>query len=164
MHKILNKLKKRDEGSFMSISSVIVTIIFVAMLLIGFMSWMSNIDRKTAIDGIARRYILAMETTGYLTEEQESALLIELEKAGVENITKNLAQRLPNLKICALAPNWVNTDSVLEMDKNYLEEELKRVGQEKLLKKEEVALKIIEIIINDDIRSGEIIRMGGLVE
>ena len=85
-------------------------------------------------------------------------------KAGVENITKNLAQRLPNLKICALAPNWVDTESVLEMDKKYLEEELKKIGQNKLLKKEEVALKIIEIIINDDIRSGEVVRMGGFVE
>lgn len=85
-------------------------------------------------------------------------------KAGLENLTKNLAMRLPNLKICALAPNWVATESVLNMDKEYLENELKRVGQNKLLRKEEVALKIIEIIINDDIRSGEIIRLGGFNE
>jgi len=85
-------------------------------------------------------------------------------KAGVENLTKNLALRFSNLKICALAPNWVATESVLSMDKDYLESELKRVGQSKLLRKEEVALKIIEIIINDDIRSGEIIRMGGFGE
>lgn len=85
-------------------------------------------------------------------------------KAGIENLTKNLALRLPNLKICALAPNWVDTETVLSMDKDYLESELKRIGQDKLLKKEEVALKIIEIIINDDIRSGEVIRMGGFNE
>lgn len=85
-------------------------------------------------------------------------------KAGVENLTKNLALRFPKLKICALAPNWVDTETVLSMNPNYLESELKRIGQDKLLKKEEVAIKIIEIIINDDIRSGEIIRMGGLVE
>jgi len=82
-------------------------------------------------------------------------------KAGVENITKNLAQRFPKLKICGIAPNWVDTETVLNMDRNYLENELKRIGQDKLLKKEEVSFKIIEIIINDDIRSGEIIRMGG---
>jgi len=82
-------------------------------------------------------------------------------KAGVENLTKNLAMRLPNLKICDLAKNWVATEYVLNMERNYLENELKRIGQDKLLKKEEVALKIIEIIINDDIRSGEIIRIGG---
>lgn len=85
-------------------------------------------------------------------------------KAGIENVTKNLALRFPYLKICALAPNWVNTETVLNMDKEYLKNELKRVGQDKLLKKEEVALKIIEIMINDDIRSGEIIRMDGFNE
>ena len=85
-------------------------------------------------------------------------------KAGIENVTKNLAKRLPKLKVCALAPNWVDTDTVLNMDRDYLESELKRIGQNRLLKKEEVALKIIEIIINDDIRSGEIIRMGGFNE
>ena len=86
-------------------------------------------------------------------------------KAGVENLTKNLAERFPNLKVCALAPNWVNTDTVLNMDKSYLASEMQRVGQDKLLSKEEVALKIIEIIINDDdYISGEIIRMSGMNE
>ena len=82
-------------------------------------------------------------------------------KAGVENLTKNMAERLPNLKICALAPNWVDTDAVLEMDPNYLKEEMNRVGQKELIKKENAALKILEIIINDDIRSGDIVRMSG---
>lgn len=102
------------------------------------------------------------------TDAQDTFSTISMDyaasKAGVENITKNLAVRFPNLKICALAPNWVNTETVLEMDSNYLDSELKRIGQSKLLKKEEVALKIIEIIINDDIRSGEIIRIGGFNE
>jgi len=85
-------------------------------------------------------------------------------KAGVENLTKNLAKRLPKIKVCALAPNWVDTESVLSMDPEYLHNELKRIGQDKLLKKEEIALKIIEIIINDDIRSGEVIRLDGINE
>ncbi len=85
-------------------------------------------------------------------------------KAGVTNLSKNLANRLPNIKVVVLEPNWVNTESVLEMDKEYLEEELKRVGQKRLLEKEEVALKIIEIINNDDIISGTVIRMDGINE
>ncbi len=85
-------------------------------------------------------------------------------KAGLENLTKNLAQRFPNLKVCALSPNWINTQSVLDMEPNYLKEELKRINQKELLKKEDVALKIIEMIINDDIRSGEIIKMGDVDE
>lgn len=80
-------------------------------------------------------------------------------KAGLENLTKNLAERFPNIKICALAPNWVDTESILEMDPEYLQNELKRVNQKRLLTKAEVSNKIIEIISSDDIKSGEIIRM-----
>ncbi len=82
-------------------------------------------------------------------------------KAGVTNLSRNLANRFKNIKIVALEPNWVNTDSVLEMNPEYLNQELKRVGQERLLTKEEVAKKIIEIITNGDIVSGSVIRMDG---
>lgn len=81
-------------------------------------------------------------------------------KAGVENLTKCLALQFSKIKVCALAPNWVNTESVLEMNPEYLASELQRIGQDKLISKESVALKIIEIIVDDDIRSGEIVKMG----
>lgn len=80
-------------------------------------------------------------------------------KAGVENLTKNLAIRLPNIKVCAIAPNWVDTETVLNMDKCYLEREMNRIGQKKLIKKEDVVIKIVETIVSDDIVSGDIIRM-----
>lgn len=86
MRKLLKKINKKDDGSFLSISPVVLTVIFVGMLLIGFTSWMSNIDRKTQLDSIARKYILAMETTGYLTADQESALEIELNDGGLKNV------------------------------------------------------------------------------
>ncbi|MBE6155530.1 MAG: SDR family oxidoreductase [Firmicutes bacterium] len=86
-------------------------------------------------------------------------------KAGLENLTKNLALRFPKIKICALAPAWVDTQTVLEMDPNYLKEQMTKHNQEKLLKKENVALKIIEMIINnDDYVSGDIVRMDGKYE
>lgn len=80
-------------------------------------------------------------------------------KAGLENLTKNLALRFPNLKVCAISPNWVDTETILNMDKNYLENEMKRVGQKELISKEHVAIKIIETIVNTDIVSGDIIRV-----
>lgn len=82
-------------------------------------------------------------------------------KAGVENLTKNLALRYPNIKICALAPNWIDTESIREMSPTYLESELKRINQKRLLTKEEVTDKIIEIIKSSKIQSGNIIRMDG---
>lgn len=71
-------------------------------------------------------------------------------KAAINNMTLNLAKNLPNIKVCALAPGWVDTDSTLSIDKEYIEKELKETGQEVLIKKEDIALKIIEMIINND--------------
>ena len=81
-------------------------------------------------------------------------------KAGVNNLTRNFAKTCPNLKICALAPAWINTKTVLQMDSHYLKKVMQDSNQIELLKKENVALKIIEILINDDdYISGDIILM-----
>lgn len=107
-----------------------------------------------------RGVIINVSSTNASTTFNPISIDYDASKAGVENLTKNLALRLPNIKVCALAPNWIDTESVLEMDENYLKGELKRVNQKELLKKEEVALKIIEMIVNDDYISGNIYRIG----
>ena len=80
-------------------------------------------------------------------------------KAGVENLTKNFAKAKPNLKICALAPAWIDTQTVLDMDPTFLKKEMAKHGQKELLHKEDVALKIIDILTSDNYQSGDIIRM-----
>ena len=80
-------------------------------------------------------------------------------KAGVENLTKNFAKMMPNLKICAIAPAWIDTDAVLKMDPHYLKEQMQENNQKELLHKEKVAKKIIEMIKDDKYRSGMIVRM-----
>lgn len=81
-------------------------------------------------------------------------------KAGLENLTKNMALRFSKIKICAIAPSWVNTDTVMACDPKYIQEEMLKHGQKELLRKEDVALKIIEMIINNDnYISGDIVRM-----
>lgn len=81
-------------------------------------------------------------------------------KAGVISLTKTLAMRFPNLHIYSLAPNWVETDSVLEMNPIFLRKELKRIGQEKLISPKEVAVKLIELARNE-LPSGSIVRING---
>lgn len=79
-------------------------------------------------------------------------------KAGLINLTKALALELLNSKVYAICPNWVNTESIREMNPEYLEEELNRIGQKKLIEPKEVSNKVIELI-NNDIESGSIIIM-----
>ncbi len=81
-------------------------------------------------------------------------------KSAVECLTKNLARNLKNIKVCALAPGWIDTANVRNCDPKYIASELEKYEQPRLLTKDEVALKIIEIIVNnDDYISGDIIHM-----
>lgn len=79
-------------------------------------------------------------------------------KAGLINLTKSLALELNNAKVFALCPNWVDTESIREMDQDYLKEELNRIGQKKLIEPKQVAKEVINII-ESDMKSGSIIVM-----
>ena len=81
-------------------------------------------------------------------------------KSAVECLTKNLARNLKNIKVCALAPGWIDTENVRACDPNYIKRELEKTEQPKLLTKDEVSLKIIEMIVNNDnYITGDIIHM-----
>lgn len=79
-------------------------------------------------------------------------------KAGLINLTKSLALELKNIKIYAICPNWVNTESIKNMNQDYLKEEMKRIGQNKLIEPSFVARKVMELIDSDK-KSGSIIVM-----
>jgi len=81
-------------------------------------------------------------------------------KAGLINLTKTLSLELENNKVYAICPNWVNTEAIKEMNQEYLEDELKRIGQNKLIEPKEVSNKLLEIV-EDDMPSGSIIVMEG---
>lgn len=81
-------------------------------------------------------------------------------KAGLNIVTKTLALNYPNIRIVGVLPNWINTESVLGMNKDYLISELNRIGQSELLKKEDVAQRIYEIYSDKNIKNGELIRIG----
>lgn len=77
-------------------------------------------------------------------------------KAGIINLSKNFSLLYEDKKIYCVCPGWINTDSVLEMNQEYLNEEMNRIGQKKLLEKQEVAYKIYSLI-NSEIESGSVI-------
>lgn len=79
-------------------------------------------------------------------------------KAGLINLTKSLALELENMRIYAICPNWVNTESIREMNPEYLKEELERIGQKELIDPKEVAKKVIRLI-ESKLKSGSIVVM-----
>lgn len=80
-------------------------------------------------------------------------------KAAIIQLTKCLALIYPDIKVIALAPNWVDTESTNSMNQEYLKAELKRIGQDKLITKERVVEVILGIINNQEIKSGEVIKL-----
>lgn len=80
-------------------------------------------------------------------------------KAGIIQLTKSMALIFKDLKVLAIAPNWVDTESTKEMNQDYLGEELKRIGQKKLISIEKVVDVIYDTITNQNIRSGEVIKI-----
>ncbi|MBQ7136495.1 MAG: SDR family oxidoreductase [Bacilli bacterium] len=79
-------------------------------------------------------------------------------KAGIILLTKTIALRFPNINVYAVAPNWVKTPSVLDMNPEYLQEELKRIGQKELIEPAVVAKEIYSLT-NNTCPSGTILRI-----
>lgn len=62
--------------------------LFVVTIMIMILtSWTVNIENKSRVDLIARKYLLKMETEGYLTEEGKQNLLDELRENKMSDIS-----------------------------------------------------------------------------
>ena len=77
-------------------------------------------------------------------------------KAGIINLSSNLSLYYKDKKIYSVCPGWINTESVSEMNPYYLSDEMKRIGQNKLLDKVYVAEVIVDLI-NSDKKSGSVV-------
>lgn len=66
---------------------VLMTVILTGMLALCYASWIGNFEVKEHINAIAREYVLRMGTVGYLTLEDKTLLLEELEAQKLENIS-----------------------------------------------------------------------------
>lgn len=80
-------------------------------------------------------------------------------KAAINNLTKTFALAFKNIRVIGVMPNWTNTESIKEMNPEYLESELKRIGQNELEEPKIVANNIIDLINDETIKSGEIRRV-----
>lgn len=80
-------------------------------------------------------------------------------KAGINILTKTFALKYNDIKICAVLPNFVDTEAIREMNQDYLKEEMNRINQKKLIDLGTVSRKIYEIVNNDNIKSGDLIRI-----
>ena len=77
---------KKDRGTVADIMATGIFILAMTIVMTAFMDDMQLICRKMEIGQIARRYILRMETTGYLESKDQAEMLGELAEQGVADI------------------------------------------------------------------------------
>lgn len=110
-------------------------------------------------DNITRGYIFNMSSTDGIDTGNIYSIDYNASKAGINSITKTFSLYSKN-KIISICPNWIDTESTRSMDKNYLENELKRVKQDKLISPKLIS-EVIDKCISDNVESGSIIRVEG---
>lgn len=109
------------------------------------------------------KYVINISSTDAIDTFNEYDIDYACSKASINCMTKYFALFDKNTKYYAICPNWVKTEAVMEMDKTFLEDELKRIGQDELINPRSVALLIKKLITNDAI-SGSIVRLEGDID
>ena len=110
-------------------------------------------------DSLVNGYIFNMSSTDGIDTGSIYSVDYNASKAAINAITKTFSLTSSN-KIIGICPNWVDTDSTREVDKDYLDSELKRIKQDKLISVKTIP-KVIDDCIKKDIPTGCIIRIEG---
>ena len=77
---------KKESGTIANIMATGIFILAMTVVMMAFLDDMHLIQRKMEVNQIARRYILRMETVGYLTDADRLAMMQELEEQGATQI------------------------------------------------------------------------------
>lgn len=101
--------------------------------------------------------IINMASTDGIDTYSKYSIDYSASKAGIINISKSIAISSGN-KILCICPNWIDTSSTRDMDLEYLDSELKRIGQDRLINIDEFIVGF-DKIINSNFNSGDIFRI-----
>ncbi|MCM1045762.1 MAG: hypothetical protein NC417_09640 [Candidatus Gastranaerophilales bacterium] len=77
---------EKREGNVGDLMITAICLLAMTVILLAYMDSADLIQRKAEVGQLARKYILRMETVGYLTAEDQTALTQELVDIGVTEI------------------------------------------------------------------------------
>lgn len=83
MHRALTK----EKGNVSELISTCLCLLMITVLVMAYMKNVSLLQQKSKINQISRKYILEMESRGYLEAEREVELLYELETIGAKDVS-----------------------------------------------------------------------------
>ena len=109
----------------------------------------SKYASKYMIENKFGKIINISSTNGIDTLYPES-LDYDASKAAVINLTRNLANAYaPYINVNTVASGWVNTDMTKELDKEFIEEENKKIFLKRFAEPSEIA-KVVVFLASDD--------------
>ena len=77
---------KKSEGNVMNLVTIGITILAMSLVVSAYLECTGLMMKKLEISQLSRKYILLMETEGYLNEQHKQTLLQELQALEVRNI------------------------------------------------------------------------------
>ena len=113
----------------------------------------NQIYSKYIDDGL----IINMASTEGIDTYSRYSIDYSASKAGVISISKSISFCTNNRVLC-ICPNWIDTSSTRSMDYEYLNSELNRIGQNRLINIDEFIIGF-DKIVNDIFNSGDIYRI-----
>ena len=84
-----------------------------------------------------------------------------LSKCGINFMTKFFSKKYKDIKFYNILPNWINTEAIQNMNSEYLESELRRVNQNKLIEPEYISNIIYEMATTCKYDNNNEIRIDG---
>lgn len=113
---------------------------------------------KNAIDKLNKNgIIINISSNNALGNYSPLSMDYDASKAGINMLTKDFSLVLDDKKIVSICPGWIKTNAVMEMNQDYLKEEMAKVNQSKLIEPNELAKYIVDKI--EDFNNGEIIEI-----
>lgn len=112
------------------------------------------------------KQIINIASTNGIDTETVYSIDYDASKAGIISMTKNLAKSLsPNVRVNCIAPGWIETKSVLEMNPELLENEKEKILMKRFANVNEIA-QLVEFVADDknSYMTGSIIRVDGGVK
>ncbi len=110
-------------------------------------------------DSIVDGYIINISSTDGIDTGSIYSIDYNASKAAINSLTKTFSLESKN-KIIGICPNWVDSESTNNMDKAYLDSELERINQDKLIKEDTIP-QVIDKCLKEGIETGSIIRIEG---
>lgn len=107
--------------------------------------------------------IINISSNNAINDNNPLSMDYDASKAGIISLTHNFAKELaPNIRVNAIAPGWVLTKPVKEMDPKFLDEEKNKILLNRIALPEDIA-HVIYFLASDEAKyiNDEVIRVDG---